>query len=242
MKRLAAIALCITVFALPACAQRSFSRGGFSSHASAFRGGFTAARPYRFAGAAHYTGGGYFYSRLTDQRRRLGNFEGRPGYNWRRLYRPRRPRLQNYGIGAYYVVPDVAEWADTDYLDYADTGGYDDSAGAPDYAPTPDNPPPEGYEGEPERHWPSLYSVYQPSSEPPQPSSPGKEEAVTLIFKNGRPSLRIYNYALTATTLYVLDKLHRDIPVAQLDMAATEKVNADAGVNFQLPENPPTSN
>jgi hypothetical protein len=36
--------------------------------------------------------------------------------------------------------------------------------------------------------------------------------------------------------LYVRDEHHRDIPLDQLDIDATQKVNRDAGVDFQLPE------
>jgi hypothetical protein len=58
---------------------------------------------------------------------------------------------------------------------------------------------------------------------------------VTLVFKDGRAPEKIYNYALTRTTLYVTDARRQEIPVAALDLAATEKVNRAAGVRFQLP-------
>lgn len=61
-------------------------------------------------------------------------------------------------------------------------------------------------------------------------------EAVTLVFKDGRPPVKIHNYALTRTTLYVTDSKPQEIPVADLDLAATEKVNREAGVKFQLPQ------
>ena len=61
------------------------------------------------------------------------------------------------------------------------------------------------------------------------------DQAVTLIFKDGRAPETIHNYALTRTTLYVTDGRAREIPVAALDLAATEKVNRAAGVRFQLP-------
>jgi hypothetical protein len=64
---------------------------------------------------------------------------------------------------------------------------------------------------------------------------PASEEAVTLIFKDGRPPEQIHNYVLTRTTLYVGDQHRRAIPTDQLDLVATAKVNQDAGVEFQLP-------
>jgi hypothetical protein len=63
-------------------------------------------------------------------------------------------------------------------------------------------------------------------------------EALTLVFKDGRPQEKIYNYALTRTTLYVTDGRRREVPVASLDLAATEKANREAGVQFQLPRTP----
>jgi hypothetical protein len=58
---------------------------------------------------------------------------------------------------------------------------------------------------------------------------------VTLIFKDGRSPEQIQNYMLTRTTLYVQETRLREIPVDQLDLPATQKVNKDAGVDFQLP-------
>jgi hypothetical protein len=64
------------------------------------------------------------------------------------------------------------------------------------------------------------------------------QDAVTLVFTDGRPSEQIHNYMLTRSTLYVLDQRHRDIPLDQLDLLATAKANHDAGIDFRLPETP----
>jgi hypothetical protein len=81
------------------------------------------------------------------------------------------------------------------------------------------------------------FGPYQPSSEMARPApAPAYEEAVTLIFRDGRPPEQIHNYILTRTTLYVGDQQRRAIPTDQLDLIATVKVNQDAGVDFQLPE------
>ena len=96
---------------------------------------------------------------------------------------------------------------------------------------------------------PEGYAQPQPEVEPPYAeraqveaartpavaSSLFDSNAVTLVFKDGRPSQKIHNYALTRTTLYVTDGRPREIPVAALDMAATEKTNREAGVSFRLP-------
>jgi hypothetical protein len=77
--------------------------------------------------------------------------------------------------------------------------------------------------------------AYAPKTSPDGELSSYDNEAVTLVFKDGRAPEKIYNYALTRTTLYVTDGRRREIPVAALDLAATEKVNRAAGVRFQLP-------
>jgi hypothetical protein len=58
---------------------------------------------------------------------------------------------------------------------------------------------------------------------------------VTLVFKDGSPTEEIHNYLLTRTTLYVQDEHRREIPVDDLDLGATQKINKSNGVDFQLP-------
>jgi hypothetical protein len=60
--------------------------------------------------------------------------------------------------------------------------------------------------------------------------------ATTIVFKDGRPPEQIRNYALTQTNLYVMDQQRRDIPLDQIDLAATEKANRAAGIEFQVPQ------
>ena len=59
--------------------------------------------------------------------------------------------------------------------------------------------------------------------------------AVTLVFKDGRPPERITNYLLTSKTLKVFDQPLHDIPVDQIDVEATARLNRQAGVDFSLP-------
>jgi hypothetical protein len=78
-----------------------------------------------------------------------------------------------------------------------------------------------------------LSNTSRPLSRPGSPT----QEAVTLIFKDGRPPQQIHNYLLTRSALYVTEPDRRIIPTSQLDLVATVKVNRDAGVDFRLPEN-----
>lgn len=83
--------------------------------------------------------------------------------------------------------------------------------------------------------------AYQAQDVPPPPSGPVEplpSAALTLVFKDGH-SQQIRNYAMTQTTLYVLDDAasgHRpEIPLNLINVAATEKMNRDAGVDFNVP-------
>jgi hypothetical protein len=133
------------------------------------------------------------------------------------------------------VIPYGANgWIAPGYLGYGDYGSDDNSGSATTQA----------YDGQPQpdqsgQDQAGPLSPYPPYPGPPQPiSAPASQEAVTLVFADGRPSEQIHNYMLTRTTLFVLDEHHRDIPLNQLDLAATAKVNHDAGVDFQLPVAP----
>jgi len=48
--------------------------------------------------------------------------------------------------------------------------------------------------------------------------------------------MQIHNYLLTRDTLFVGDRHPSEIPVDQLDVGETAKVNRAAGVDFRLPE------
>jgi hypothetical protein len=237
MRRFAAIALLIAGLALPACAQRGGARGGFSSHpSSGFHGGFTGSAPSSFSGnrftAPHNFAAPSFRTAPSFARPGFGASYARPPYYGAGHYPHhaapyRRVYVRRYGAWSSYLVPG---YIGSGYLGYPDTGFYDDSAAsAASAAPSYDVQPDQQDESQPRE-------PYYPSIGPSYPSSaPQSEDAVMLVFKDGRVPLEIHNYALTPTTLYVLDQQHRDIPVAEIDLAATQKVNRDAGIDFQFP-------
>ena len=238
MKRLATVVLIVVGVALPVCAQRSGAHGGFSGHSSsgfhggfsghsapASHGGFRASAPSRYAGIPRSSGS----VARGSQRVGASNFGARPPYTDARHHR--RPYISAYGTGVpYYGVPG---WIGAYPYGYSDTTDSDDSQASANAAP-------DGSDAQPplEPNQPSPLEPWQPNSVLPHPSpSPGSEDAVTLIFKDGRPPEQIHNYLLTRTTLYVGDPNHRDIPTSQLDLVATAKANHDAGVDFHLPDN-----
>jgi hypothetical protein len=155
-------------------------------------------------------------------------------YTW---YGWSSPLWPGWGWGYPWAYPYLLP----SYLDYPDTYDSQQDSYNPAPQPAPDNGP---YEAPPANDYgpPSAPSYTpwpygsQPAPSQSEPSSPPPPEApVTLVFKDGRPPQQIHNYLLTATTLSVLDQHRQDIPVDQIDLAATEKVNRAAGVPFALP-------
>jgi hypothetical protein len=73
---------------------------------------------------------------------------------------------------------------------------------------------------------------------PPGPVEPLPQAAVTIVFKDGH-SQQIHNYAMTKTTIYVLDDAASGrrpaIALDQIDVSATERTNRQAGVDFAIP-------
>jgi hypothetical protein len=176
-----------------------------------------------------------------------GNYNHRPAYpyRYRRPYFPFYGAAFPYGVGGGWLGADCLAYpyayADCGY-GYSGNDDYDDSGYAnPDPQPSGPQPieqaslPPDYYVAPPmdDAQAPPNDS-YRPAYQRPAPE-PEPQKAVTLIFKDGRPSQQFYNYMLTRTTLYVQDQHRQQIPVADIDLAATQKVNTDAGVEFQLP-------
>jgi len=71
---------------------------------------------------------------------------------------------------------------------------------------------------------------------PPQPSPSVAENTPTiLVFRDGHRS-EVRNYAIVGKTLWAFtEQRARKIPVSDLDMEATRKVNADRGVEVRFP-------
>jgi hypothetical protein len=80
---------------------------------------------------------------------------------------------------------------------------------------------------------------------PPTPSAAPEQTvaaqpATVLIFKNGRES-EVQNYAIVGDTLFdFTDGRSHKIPLADLDLPATQKANDGRGVDFHIPAKPAT--
>jgi hypothetical protein len=168
-----------------------------------------------------------FYNRGLDRRREGFGFRAPYGYAV-------APGYDDYG------------WLDADESGYGDGYGYGDDGGYGDgpgvAADGYGDQAPENYVEQPGGYAQPQTAVEPPYEEraevargPAVAPTLFDSNAVTLVFKDGRPPQKIHNYALTRTTLYVTDGRPREIPVAALDLVATEKTNREAGVSFRLP-------
>lgn len=174
------------------------------------------------------------------------------GYGYRGYYRG--PVWGGAWLGAGYLgYPgyDFGDYGDVDASgddDSASAGaaaeGYDSGYGSnydPNYGPAGPPPdyaagPPPGYAAGPAAGYRPAYPAETAPVTVAPSASAADEDAVTLIFKDGRPAEHIHNYAMTRTTLYVQDPHHREIPMDELDLPATEKANRAAGVSFEVPQ------
>ncbi|HEY4382557.1 MAG TPA: hypothetical protein VGN01_19580 [Acidobacteriaceae bacterium] len=261
MKHLLVVALIVAGAALPACAQRGGSHGGsgghsgggFASHGGgmASHGPAPTSRGFTSHGAPPSRGFSsvgrmpahaspqlrYGVSREVGREafRRPADNDSHRRFGHSVVDRFPRPYRPIYGGGFVTYSP----FLDLGYPGYyADTPAYDSAA--PSYSAAPEQPAayPDDQSPAPptEEAQDAAPFAYRPPYVHPLPEpNLGVEAAVTLIYKDGRPSEQIQNYMLTRSTLYVQEQRLREIPVADLDLPATEKINKAAGVDFQLP-------
>jgi len=160
-----------------------------------------------------------------------------------------------YGYPYPYVIdPGFYNWGDTgdygddqggatsQYAPYADYGTpYQESPEDPYYgqSPYPQTPYPYGQTPYPNTQAPYPYAqAPAPSATRPAYSAPAaaNEVPLTLIFKDGRKPQTIRNYMMNTTVLTDLDPLHfQRIPLDEIDLDATARLNRDRGVDFEVP-------
>ena len=71
---------------------------------------------------------------------------------------------------------------------------------------------------------------------PPAPVAPAPAQPLVVIFNSGRDPMKIQNYLITAKVLTDLDSQHYEqIPLDEINLAATQNFNKVAGVDFQIP-------
>jgi hypothetical protein len=134
---------------------------------------------------------------------------------------PGYPGYDNPGYGFGYDDSGDGSYAQPADQDQAANDGYGNEIPFQNDDQSPRGAYPPSYQQQP---GPASQSASAPDPPP-----------ITLVFNDGRAPEQIHNYALTRTTLYVLDAHHRDIPLTQLDIVATQKANQDSGIDFRLP-------
>ena len=130
-----------------------------------------------------------------------------------------------YGWPWYGAWPYFGNWDDSGYDSDSDAS----AAPAQSYA-EPETAPTEEPEARP------AYQPYQ--AEVAANVAPRAEPALTIVYKDGR-SQQVHNYALTQTTLLLLDDASsgrtQQVSLQEIDLSATEQANRAAGVDFRLP-------
>ena len=138
------------------------------------------------------------------------------------------PAWLGYGY-PYLIDPGFYDWDDSD-------DSADNQSGAPADYPAGDYPAPYpeyGY-GPPGEMPPETAQVEQPAAA--AVSAPVDEQPLTVIFKGGRAPVKMQNYMMTAKVLTDLDPRHYErIPLDEINIAATQRVNSAAGVEFDVP-------
>jgi hypothetical protein len=218
----------------------SFGRSsGFASRGYASAPRFTSTAPTR----AFTTNNRLPYGISADHRDRGRDFRYRSPY-----------RSYGYGYGYPYANSwELLPW-DIGYPDFTGYGDYDDSGsdvaqqpaasvaapddgyrqdyvgrdyGGPGYGDQAYGEPGPGYQG---------YGPAYPDPQPAEAAAP--EPQLTLIFNDGHTE-PIRNYVLTSSAVIVLDQAasghQQRIPLASLNLPATEQAAQQAGLDFSPP-------
>ncbi len=205
--------LSLMLLALPVWAQR---RGGGGARVAS-RGGSVGHSSVRSSSGSFHSGNA---GRNSGIRLQIGN----PYYHHRGSYGRR-----HYPYAAYY--PYYGWYSDPLY----DSG--DQDAYAEEYSPAPyreNDRENEGLQrdvealnGKIDRLQADVEARNRPKLE--------QEPATALVFRDQHVE-EVRNYAISGGTLWVVtEQAAKKIPLAQLDLPATVKMNDDRGVDFQVP-------
>jgi hypothetical protein len=216
--------------AIPALAQHhgsaghSASMGAVQSHSvRSFNGSSIGYRSSTFGGNFHFTQG-YGQGRHSPLRSGRTEFNHR-GFNGRRTFYPYGAYYPLYGFyGDPYFFSDDDNRGENEEA-YADAGTGDYSAPYRDDRGLQHDG--QTLSGKIDRLQADVQSRNRPAAQEP---------ATALVFRD-QHVLEVRNYAISGGTLWVLgDQQAKKIPLAQLDLDATAKMNDDRGVDFQLPK------
>jgi hypothetical protein len=228
-------ALSTILFAGPLWGQRG-GHGGMAM--GGMRGGYVA-HGGGFVGAPHgaYWAGGFHGPHGSG-------FPGHPGHH------PSHPihypyywwRYPWWGYRGYYGYPWGLGWYGGVGVVGSDASYTYPAESHPGYAYSPvDNPSAyiaDEQQQEIERlndEVARLGAERAPANAAPEPPAAEIHAETVLVFRD-RHSEEIQNYAIVGNTLWVFTQQRaRKIPIAELDVPATAKANADRGIDFRLP-------
>lgn len=226
----------------------AFHGGGFS--APRFSGGFSAPHssvaPRGFTGPRTYGNWGN-NARFLPRYYRPYPVGSRSGYGYSSGYGHSGGNHHHGGGGFHWSITTVPTYATLVpgwigigpygyYPGYYGSDGWNDDPPASSSDESA-NAAPQGYDPAPEQEQPVYREEYEPAAATPVLPTPVSDtQRVTTVVLNDGRSVQIQNYALTPTTLYVLDAQRRDIPLGEIDIAATQKANRAVGIDFQVPK------
>jgi hypothetical protein len=166
------------------------------------------------------------HDRFDARRRQFQNWYVSTYPNW--LGYPYLIDPNSYNLGLY-------DWGDSDNSesDSSQPGSYEPDQAPGSYESGQNGPAPLYLPPYPEE---GYYAPNQQpaAAAPTAPSAPA--QPLTVIFKSSRAPIEVRNYLMTAKILTDLDSEHYEqIPLDQIDLAATKRFNSFAGVEFQVP-------
>jgi hypothetical protein len=248
MKSIATIVAIVALTALPVNAQRGMAGGGFAGHSAPMgHGGFSGPVSSGFRAPS-----GSFAYRPPVMGHPLpaGNSGFRPVYRPGGTYHypghgpgpaprpPYRPIYHRHNIFITSVVPSFVNpffwgfpgWGGWGFSDNSDDPPSNSNNGQ--QAPAQDN----GSGDAPLMPSSFTQSQRMPYTSFSAQSTPAEQNPVTLIFRDGSAPKQVHNYMMTTKSLWVLDQTYQEIPLDQIDIAATVAKNRAAGIDFHVPD------
>jgi hypothetical protein len=219
----------LLLVSLPMWAQR---RGG-GGHSSG--GGFAAHSSSSFSHSSSLGSGSFHSGSYSHSGSGIRVQAGNSFYNRRPSYRPNYRRRSNYPYGLYYPYAGYYGWY-PDTFDYQ--SDYQNQSNDQDAYADTNYPGPYREDSGLQRDVQTLggkIDRLQAEAEARNHPKTEVEPATALVFLDQHVE-EVHNYAIAGGTLWVLnDQAAKKIPLAQLDIPATVKMNDDRGVDFQVP-------
>lgn len=243
MRRQFAVAALLAGLALPSTLYAQFRGGARAAAPPRISGGFSG-----FRSAPRPIASGAFRpspARTAPFRsfgRRPGGFHGRPGPSSPRFI----PRIhfRNNRFFTGFGVPTSFWYAFPPYYPYYDDYGNDQTpaAAAEPYDSGQQqndalvNQVQELTDEVESLHEQQASGQYSRASRAPQSGFEEKSVPAVFVYHDGH-QLEAQNYAIMGQTLWVFgDEMTRKVPLAELDLAQTRKLNDERGIDFTPPE------